>query len=148
MTSISEVPFFRNTTKKILCGEEDSIYGIIRIKLTPRQPIAGNLPVPVHLRMQHLIRLPRSMRDLHYKRWLITSWLISFQELEVEGISLNRNPTTDLEDQFTACIKDRVSFKVWTPLTIIIAEPTQNATILISLLTFSHRVLVTPFMRQ
>ena len=55
------------------------------------------------------------MRDLHYKHWLITkSWLISFQELEFEGISLDRNPTTDLEDQFTACVKDRVSFKVWT----------------------------------
>ena len=74
--------------------------------------------------------------------------MISFQELEFEGISLDRNPTTDLEDQFTACVKDRISFKVWTPLPIIIAEPTQNATILISLLTFSHRVLVTPFMRQ
>ena len=49
---------------------------------------------------------------------------------------------------FTTCVKDRVSFKVWTPLTIKRAEPTQNATILISLLTFSHRVLVTPFMRQ
>ena len=44
------------------------------------------------------------MRDLHYKRWLITkSWLISFQEFEFEGISLDRNPTTDLEDHWHLC---------------------------------------------
>ena len=64
------------------------------------------------------------MRDLHYKRkrflgkWAYQRiWLISFQEFKFEGISLDRNPTTDWEDQFTACVKDRVNFKVWTPLT-------------------------------
>ena len=75
-------------------------------------------------------------------------WLISFQKFKFDGISLDRNPTADWENHLTACVKDRVNFKVWAPLTIILAEPTRNATILIILLTFSHRVLVTPFMRQ